>query len=226
MAGLFGGARRALGNFTRTDEQGRTFGDKLGIIGATMRSVSDPSSGALDQQIDRLRQSQARRQHEMSMDRFRSDIAPHDGPNGSGTGAAKTPQELQSAFMNAAGSDLNVGQIAQAYDRFNPEPKFYNTRDGVVQVMPDGTSKVVFKTEPEQADTRGSIPAGMQIGTDGRLSFIPGYVEEQRRLTGGRRDEIISRPPPRAGRSTGGGSRGSSRPVASTPARRPWENYR
>lgn len=219
MAGLFGGARRALGNFTRTDEQGRTFGDKLAIIGATMRSVSDPSSGALDQQIDRLRQSQARRQHEMSMDRFRSDIAPHDGPNGSGTGAAKTPQELQSAFMNAAGSDLNVGQIAQAYDRFNPEPKFYNTTRGVVKVMPDGSAENIYDIPPDPPQAS----PGWNINPDGSWAPVKGgpYDPDYVRATAEtRRQAVVQNPMPRAASA---GGRGSS-PRAAT--RGPWDRYR
>lgn len=57
MAGLFGGARRALSNFAQTDDQGRTLGDKLSIIGATMRSVSDPGSGAIERQVDTQRKA-------------------------------------------------------------------------------------------------------------------------------------------------------------------------
>lgn len=175
--------------------------------------------------MDGLDRRDAREQARIAGDRFRSDIAPHDGPNGSGTGPAKTREEMLAALMQADANGLDVSGSARLYESMNPQPQYFNTSQGIYGVQ-GGKATPVLQIAPKP-----DLPPGWRVTADGQWEPIPGGPADPtyvRRLSDERREAISTRPMPRAGRSAGGGggSRGPSRPAATAPARRPWENYR
>ena len=221
MAGLFGGARRALSNFAQTDSRGRTFGDKLSILGATLRDVSNPDQDNLGRMVNRIDDNIAMRQHQQAMDRLRSEVSPLDGPNGSGTGRARTPQEIQAALLQGQLSGLNTGAISQQF-----QPRLFQTQKGIVSVSPEGKPEVIY-SDPE---TPKASP-GWNVQPDGSWTPVPGGPYDPAyigRTTGVRRDAVVARPTPsRARPSSGASGATSARPSApAAPSRRPWENYR
>lgn len=174
------------------------------------------------QEMDRR---DAKEQARIAGDRYRSDIAPHDGPNGSGTGAAKTREEMLAALMQASANGLDVSRDARLFESMNPDPQYFNTSQGIYGVQ-GGKATPVLQIAPKP-----DLPPGWRVTADGQWEPIPGGPADPtyvRRLSDERREAISTRPMPRAGRSAGGGggSRGPSRPAATASARRPWENYR
>lgn len=202
MTGLFGGSRKKM-------DWGRlgTF-----LVGGT--------SG-----LDRRDQRAAMEQQQVAMDRLRSDVSPHDGPDGSGTGAARTPAEIQQALFQGALNGLPVGGAMQAWQSMNPEPKFYNTSRGVVQVTADGNAKNIYEIPPAAP----TASPGWSINPDGSWAPVPGgpYDPDYIKKTSGiRREAITSNPMPSRASGRGIAPRGVTSSAPSQPARRPWENYR
>ena len=103
MAGLFGGARRALSNFAQTDSQGRTFGDKLSLIGATLQDISDPDRGAVQKQVGLMGQRSAARERQMAVQRLNAALM--GGQTGQ-AGQTPTPASLDLNSLAAGGSGL------------------------------------------------------------------------------------------------------------------------
>ena len=175
--------------------------------------------------MDGLDQRRTEEQARIARDRYRSDIAPHDGPNGSGTGAAKTREEMLAALMQASANGLDVSRDARLFELMNPDPQYFNTSQGIYGVQ-GGKATPVLQIAPKP-----DLPPGWRVTPGGQWEPIPGGPADPsyvRRLSDERREAISTRPMPRAARSAGGGggSRGPSRPAATAPARRPWENYR
>ena len=168
------------------------------------------------QEMDRR---DAKEQARIAGDRYRSDISPHDGPNGSGTGPAKTREEMLAALMQADANGLDVSGSARLYESMNPEPKFYNTTRGVVKVMPDGSAENIYDIPPDPPQAS----PGWNINTDGSWAPVKGgpYDPDYVRATAEtRRQAVVKNPMPRAASA---GGRGGS-PRAAT--RGPWDRYR
>lgn len=224
MAGLFGRARSAI--------QGRSLGDNLAIIGATLRDMSNPQGNAVAQQRAGMEQ-RAFTQHQMAqealraaaMDRLRSDVSPLDGPGGSGTGAARTPAEIQQALFQGAMNGLPVGGAIQAWQGMNPEPKIYNTTRGLVMATPDGNTRNIYEIPPEAP----KASPGWNINPDGSWApvqggpYDPDYIRRSNEI---RRQVMTSNPMPSRARGGGSSAPAIGRAPSSQSARRPWENYR
>lgn len=174
--------------------------------------------------VHNLRERQRQQQY---MDRLRSDIAPLDGPEGSGTGRARTQDEVRDALMFAATNGIDTRGMAQVYDQLSPQEQFFNTRRGVVGVRSGGDPRTVFDVPDDPEPTQGSIPSGMRLTPDGGLEWMPGYVNAQGEVTGIRRDAVVARPTPSRARASGGG--GASRPSGGAsrlprlPSVNPWD---
>lgn len=65
-------------------------------------------------------------------------------------------------------------------------------------------------------DKPESVPTGMMVGPDGKLTWRPGYLEAQQGLagatSGARREAVVSRPMPSRARAPSGGRGGGSSP--------------
>lgn len=199
--------------------------DQLMMAGAALSSLGnggDPSAMFGVGQM--IRQRNLDRQNQIAMDRFRSDIAPHDGPGGSGTGPAKTRAEIEQALLGGITNGLNLGPAAQAWQSLNPAPQTFNTSRGIVRVDRDGTAQTLFDIP---ADPPKASP-GWNINPDGSWSPVKGgpYDPDYVRSTAETRRQVVTQNPmPRAARSASSGG-GAPRSAATTSARRPWENYR
>lgn len=175
--------------------------------------------------LDRRDQRAAMEQQQVAMDRLRSDVSPHDGPDGSGTGAARTPAEIQQALFQGALNGLPVGGAMQVWQSMNPEPKTYNTARGVVQVMPNGSVKNLYEIPPEAP----KASPGWNINPDGTWApvqggpYDPDYIRRSNEI---RRQVVTSNPMPSRARGGGSSAPTTSRTPSSQSARRPWETYR
>lgn len=219
MAGLFGGARRFLAD----QRTGGNFADRLSLFGAQLQDINDGGNRA-DPLMQRRAQQAALAQQQIAMDRLRSDVSPLDGPGGSGTGAARTPSEIQQALFQGAMNGLPVGPAMQAWQGMNPEPKTYNTARGVVQVSPDGSVKNLFEIPPEAP----KASPGWNINPDGTWApvqggpYDPDYIRRSNEI---KRQVVTSNPMPSRARGGGSSAPTVGRAPSSQSARRPWENY-
>lgn len=103
MAGLFGGARRALQGFNAPGRDGLSMADKITLAGSAIGGQVDPTK-IRQFRADMMTQQRERQQQAAQTameDRLRAQLSPADGPQGSGTGAAPDVQQ-QVAALNEA----------------------------------------------------------------------------------------------------------------------------
>ena len=139
-----------------------------------------------------------------------------DGPKaltGAGVGGAGNPgemggmtPEMRNRLLNYYSRTKDVGGLLKLWQM--DQPTYDAGPDGYYEMRPGVAPRRVTEFATKERPT----PLGM-IRTPEGLKFEPGYVEEQLRLTGGRRQEVVDRPMPiRARPSSGGGKSGGGKP--------------
>ncbi|MES3028485.1 MAG: hypothetical protein V4820_11605 [Pseudomonadota bacterium] len=187
--------REYLGGLVKYEpQQSLNGGDRMRIIGASLRDAGAALQGGQGGSLDSVREDYRVRQDRAQKLALRQrleamiDEQYADDPQARAIYRAD-PQAFISAWQK------------------KQEPTVVKGKDGIYERSEEGD----WKRVAEFPEDERPAPMGMVRNADtGALEWEPGYVEAQGQLSGTRREAVVSRPMPTRARAGGGGGRGSS----------------
>lgn len=208
-----GGLLSRLGKAFDSRPEGHGWADKLMMISAGLKDAGGGEGNLQamlkmrdDRRKAQIEQQEAQRKQELAQ------RAAADFGGGQRINLQDPATQAKLLQYQTDGFDISpILELAKAGQA--PARRIIETPEGIKEQQDDGTWRLVDKYAP----TTLSAPSGMRFNEQGGLEWIPGYVEAMGRLTGARRDAVVSRPMPRAG---GGGRRAGGAGGSGAPAGR------
>lgn len=178
-------------------------GNVLGTIGATLQDINSGGEtqslarwqAGRQAQQEQARKLQAAQQVQQSLEALQAN------PNA-------TRQDYFKAIAPALLAQDNFTGLAGMFPKEDAAPTRINTRDGIVELGPDGP-KLIYGVKPEEKTP--TVPFGWTTGPDGLPKFLPGGPADPSYIgqaSGARAGGVAAHRAPPRGRSSGG--RGSS----------------